>query len=183
MDQENWSHVQETITMLYLAVCQIKSSLTESNRSMDQLTSSFTELASHSHEVNNRALNLEKPEQWQDFKDEITTTTQQMQAKISEAITAFQFYDRISQRLDHVALSLEQTTDLMSHPEKLHKPEEWKGIQNEVKSSYSMEAERIMFEHIMRGASVKEALEIYNHHFSETDSLVLDDTDDEIELF
>ncbi|GAA5317232.1 MAG: hypothetical protein AseanaTS_24360 [Candidatus Pelagadaptatus aseana] len=182
-DREDWSHVQETITMLYLAVCQIKSSLTESNRSMDQLTSSFTELASHSSEVSNRAQNLDNPAQWQDFKNEISNTAAEMQTKISEAITAFQFYDRISQRLDHVALSLEQTTDLMSHPEKIQEPEAWRGIQEEVKSSYSMEAERIMFEHIMRGASVKEALEIYNHHFEESDSLVLDDTDDEIELF
>lgn len=45
-----------------------------------------------------------------------------------------------------------------------------------------MEAERIMFEFIMRGGSVKEALEIYHHHFIEKQHHD-DSTNDEIELF
>ena len=119
----------------------------------------------------------------QEFKQKISQTTLEIQQKVNQAITAFQFYDRISQRLDHVASSLEQTSELMQNPDNLNSPNAWQGVQNNVKSSYSMEAERIMFEHIMRGATVKEALEIYKHHFDSQDTLVTDDTDDEIELF
>lgn len=180
---ENWSHVQETITMLYLAVCQIENSISESNLSVDKLTSSFTELAQHSMEVDNLVLGLERADQLQDFKNRISHTTQEIQQKVNQAITAFQFYDRISQRLDHVASSLQQTSELMQNKDNLNSQDAWKHVQEKVKNSYSMEAERIMFEHIMRGASVTEALEIYKHHFDTEDTIVTDDTDDEIELF
>jgi len=180
---DDWSHVQETITMLYLAVCQIENSISESNHSVDKLTSSFTELAEHSREVDNLVLELDSADQLQEFKQKISQTTLEIQQKVNQAITAFQFYDRISQRLDHVASSLEQTSELMQNPDNLNSPNAWQDVQNNVKSSYSMEAERIMFEHIMRGATVKEALEIYKHHFDSQDTLVTDDTDDEIELF
>jgi hypothetical protein len=48
-----------------------------------------------------------------------------------------------------------------------------------------MESERIMFEHIMRGHSVADALEIYHHQFQTDSSTQLEnfDTDDEVELF
>lgn len=180
---DDWSHVQETITMLYLAVCQIENSISESNHSVDKLTSSFTELAEHSREVDNLVLELESADQLQEFKQKISQTTLEIQQKVNQAITAFQFYDRISQRLDHVASSLEQTSELMQNPDNLNSPNAWRDVQDNVKGSYSMEAERIMFEHIMRGATVKEALEIYKHHFDSQDTLVTDDTDDEIELF
>lgn len=180
---EDWNHVQETITMLCLAVCQIENSISESNHSVDKLTASFTEMAQHSMEVNNLVTNLETADQLQEFKQKISETTQEIQQNVNQAITAFQFYDRISQRLDHVSGSLAQTSELMQTPDNLNCPNAWKEIQNDVKSSYTMEAERIMFEHIMRGASVKEALEIYKHHFDRQDTEVIDDTDDEIELF
>ena len=44
-----------------------------------------------------------------------------------------------------------------------------------------MEEERLMFEHIMNGASVSEALEIYRHHFEQ--AAKKDDDSDEVELF
>lgn len=178
----NWSHIQETITMLYLSVCQIESSMKDSGNSVDQLTQSFTELALHSREVDEHVQNLSDVSEIQAFKSEVSNTAREMQEKINQAITAFQFYDRISQRLDHVSKSLESMTDLMSSPIELKDPQAWQLIQDRVKNSYTMESERLMFEHILRGASVKEALEIYQHHFEEEKQTQSED-DDEVELF
>ena len=178
----NWSHIQETITMLYLSVCQIESSMKDSGNSVDQLTQSFTELALHSREVDEHVQNLSDVSEIQAFKSEVSNTAREMQEKINQAITAFQFYDRISQRLDHVSKSLESMTDLMSSPMDLNDPQSWQLIQDRVKNSYTMESERLMFEHILRGASVKEALEIYQHHFEEEKQTKNED-DDEVELF
>ena len=71
---------------------------------------------------------------------------------------------------------------LIADPAQRYQPRPWDGLQQEIKSNYTMEAERIMFEHIMAGHSVAEALEIYHHHFSQQDA---DDfgTNDDIELF
>lgn len=174
-------HIKETISMLYLAVCQIEASIKESNTSVDSLTSSFTDLAKHSREVDQHVQEMSDLSDIDNIKRQVSETSQEMQSKINQAITAFQFYDRVSQRLDHVARNLERVSDVIGNPIDINNPGIWEHIQNEVKNSYSMESERIMFEHIMRGASVKEALEIYQHHFSQEDTG--EDDGDEVELF
>ena len=98
------------------------------------------------------------------------------------ATIAFQFYDHLTQRLDHVKRDLSWLSSLVSSPDQLYKPEAWQKLQTDIMSNYTMQEERLMFEHIMNGASVESALEIYNHHFNR----VKDDddqTNDEIELF
>lgn len=174
-------HVKETISMLYLAVCQIEASIKDSSNSVDSLTASFTDLAKHSKEVDEHVQAMNDLSDLNDIKRQVSDTSTEMQAKINQAITAFQFYDRVSQRLDHVARNLERVSDVIGNPNNVNNPNIWANIQNEVKNSYSMESERIMFEHIMRGASVKEALEIYQHHFNQEE--VGEDDGDEIELF
>lgn len=179
-DAESWSHIQETITMLCLAICQIETSMTDSNQSVDTLTRSFTDLAEHSLAVEAQIQALNDPSQLESFKADLTNTSAQMREQIGKAITAFQFYDRTSQRLDHVARSLEKVTLIMRDRDRLNDPEAWQNVQNQVRGSYTMEAERIMFEHIMRGATVAEALEIYQHHFALEGE---QDNGDEVELF
>lgn len=178
----NWSHVRETVNMLYLAICQIEATMEDSNTSVDTLTQSFTALAGHTQLMSAQVQNLEKPEELDTFKVEISTTAAKLQTNINASVQAFQFYDRVCQRLDHVSKSLEKVSGLLENTERSEDITEWQGIQNYIKSSYTMEAERIMFEYIMRGGTVKEALEIYNHHFSKEDQ-DLDNSNDEIELF
>ena len=177
---ESWSHIVETINMLYLAVCQIEATMADSNSSVDTLTQSFTNLANHAGEVGNQIQTIEKVEELEEFKQDVTNTTNEMQANISASIQAFQFYDRVCQRIDHVARSLEQVTELLSDNDRMCSPDAWKTAQDKIKSSYTMEAERIMFEFIMRGGTVKEALNIYAHHFANEDN---SNDEDEIELF
>lgn len=178
-----WDHISETVTMLYLAVCQIETSVCDSNKSVSHLTTSFTQLAEHSMTLNQRIQSLPDNSDLSIIKRETATASAEMQANINESVEAFQFYDRISQRLDHVARGLERMCDIVCEPEKREDPQCWQQIQNEVRSSYSMEAEKIMFEHILKGASVKEALEIYHEHFdnSSNDSGASDS--DEVILF
>ena len=87
----------------------------------------------------------------------------------------------ITQRLEHVTSALGKLCGLISEPSKYADPNEWRLLQTEIRDSYTMEAERLMFEHIMMGISVDEALEIYHHNF---DAVVEEDnTGDDIELF
>jgi hypothetical protein len=46
-----------------------------------------------------------------------------------------------------------------------------------------MECERLMFDMIMKGATIEEALSLYRHEFNQADTLAKDNTDDDIELF
>jgi hypothetical protein len=182
LDGSSWSHVKETVNMLYLAICQIEATLKDSNQSVMTLTESFTALAGHTNEVSDQVQALKKPEELESFKEDISQTAAELNANISSSIQAFQFYDRVCQRLDHVTHSLEHVTDLLECDQRITEPQEWKKVQEEIKSSYTMEAEHIMFEFIMRGGTVKQALEIYRHHFDAPKNHI-DQDNDEVELF
>ncbi len=179
---EGWSHVKETVNMLYLAICQIDSTMNDSNASVSTLTHSFTTLATHTQSVSDQVQSLTEPEELENFKQDLSDTAKEIQANISASVQAFQFYDRVCQRLDHVSKSLEHVSELLASENRFSEPVEWQKVQLDIKSSYTMEAERIMFEHLMRGGSVKEALKIYSHHFEQEESK-LDQDNDEIELF
>lgn len=177
--EQEWCHIQATITMLCLAVCQIQASLNDSSQSVDQLTASFTNLATS---VSDIASASSDNATLAEFRQAIQGNAQNLNQQISQAVSAFQFYDRISQRLDHVVGNLRKTSDLLHSQKHRKQPDAWHHVQEDIRKSYTMESERIMFEHIIRGASVDEALEIYRHHFAQHDN-ASDANDDEIELF
>lgn len=179
--KSDWSHASETINMLYLAVCQIETTMSDANQSVDTLTQSFTEIANHTTSVSQKVQDLHHVDELAEFKEDIRATAEEIHANIGRSVQAFQFYDRVCQRIDHVARSLEKVSTVLETSPSENSPHEWQSVQEKIKSSYTMEAERIMFEYIMRGGSVKDALEIYHHHFNtKTDGP--EDTD-EIELF
>lgn len=176
-DHVNWSQVGETLTLLALAVAQIDTSMKEGNESVDTLTGSFTLIA------NKTSMLLDHfDKDGEDTPAEIKEAAQIIHQEIGKAVVAFQFYDRLSQRMEHVGDSLEKMGHLICDPKTRYLANEWQSLQDKIKSNYTMEAERIMFEHILAGRSIAEALDIYHHHFNKPmeDSF---GTDDEIELF
>ncbi|MGB1091109.1 MAG: hypothetical protein ACPGYX_03210 [Oceanobacter sp.] len=178
----DWSQIGESLAMLALAVAQIDSSLTEGSRSVNQLSSSFTMMADNTQTILKLASDEKSADEATAAKEQIASIAVQINEEIREAIVAFQFYDRLSQRLEHVSSSLERMGHLIADPSMRYSPNAWNLLQGHIKGKYTMEAERIMFEHIMAGNSVAEALEIYNHHFLNS-AKSQDDTTDEIELF
>jgi uncharacterized protein YoxC len=179
----NFSQVGETIAMLALTVAQIETSMKEGDQSVNLLTDSFTDLASHSQEIIAEAQKLDEniPHE-AEIRKKMLQAADGLSEKIQQAVIAFQFYDRLSQRLDHTSHSLEKIGHLIADASERYKENSWRNVQEDIKNSYSMEAERIMFEHIMRGHSVAEALEIYHHQFKK-DKEESFNTDDDIELF
>jgi hypothetical protein len=177
----DWSQVRETINMLTLAVSQVECTMTDGEKSVTELTQSFTYIASQLKEVIDSHKGEENDTSGTDLES-IKLSAAEIHQQIMSAIVAFQFYDRLTQRLDHVKRDLGWLSNLVSDPQQLYNPMAWSKLQEDIMSNYTMEEERIMFQHIMNGASVDEALDIYKHHFSaKKDST--DDTSDEIELF
>lgn len=157
--------------MVALAVVQIKASMTESNESAERLSTAVTEISSNLQKI--RASYLQDNHTSEEFD--------QIEQQIQQSVVSLQSNDRLNQRLEHVADSLIDLGNLIEDPTKLYNPNAWRKLQEEIKDTHTMEEERIMFEHIMMGATIVEALEIYHHHF---DNKPVDDgTDDEIELF
>lgn len=187
----DWSQVRETINMITLAVAQIEGSMKDGEKSVAELTESFTYIASKLGNLANSGKTLQntatqdqqEQQEQQETIDNIRDESQDIHNKVSNAIVAFQFYDRLSQRLDHVKRDLMSLSNVINSPEQLYNPLAWNKLQQDIASNYTMEAERIMFEHIMKGATIEQALDIYKHHFSENNELNDDNSGDEIELF
>lgn len=181
----DWSQVKETIAMLCLAMAQIESTLNDSSRSVSELTQSFTGMAMDAQTVSRLCDSLDSAEKWEAQRHELAGVANQISQQMHRAVVAFQFYDRLSQKLGHVNLSLTHLGDLIADSARLYSPGEWKRIQDEIRSNYTMECERLMFDMIMQGATISEALELYRHQFEQTEALrdQSDNTDDDIELF
>lgn len=179
----DWSQVQETVAMLCLAVAQIETTLTDSSRSVGELTDSFTQMAAESAKISDLCEQAPSAEQWLVVRNQIQSMSQGILQRMNRVVVAFQFYDRLSQRMGHVNSSLTHLGDLIGDSKRVYSAAEWCKIQDEIRSNYSMESERLMFDMIMRGESVEAALALYRHEFDQADTFKKDNTDDDVELF
>jgi len=170
----DWSQLKETVLMLNLAVTQIDQSMHDGNQSVDTLASSFTELASIMAELSQDLNQLPESE----LKEKMTFSTSRASNNVHSAIMAFQFYDKLSQRLNHVSNDLSALTELIGEPSTLYSPPAWKALQDKIREKYTMEEERTMFDQVLSGISIAEALE---HYKSAMDAK--DKADEDIELF
>ncbi len=152
----DWSQVQETIRMMNLAVAQMEMSMKEGDESVDTLTDTFGTMVA-------RVQVIEKIVTKKEQDDDLDSVIEQCEAVSSEmqkAIVAFQFYDKLTQRLSHVSHSLEELSSLVADQSRLFNPIEWSLLQEKIKAKYTMPAEHKMFELVMQGMSVEEILKL-----------------------
>lgn len=173
----DWSQVRETVRMLSLAVAQIEMAMVQSDESIGSLTTSFTEMVQQTQKISQTAEAIEG-EQNQSTVAEIQTLCGSMTSNVNHSIMAFQFYDKLTQRLDHVNHSLNELADLVSDQGRLFNPNEWIGLQGSIRGRYSMAEEQEMFDALLKGASIEDALEICRERVNQVAS-----SEEDIELF
>lgn len=183
----DWSQVRETILMLALAVAQIEMSMRESDGSVEVLSNSFTSMVGQVKMIERTVAALPDSVEMTDAKVAIISSCATVSEMMHSAIIAFQFYDKLTQRLNHVTGSLGSLADLVNDQRRLYNPYEWLGMQEKIKSRYTMEEERLMFDAIMQGKTVKQALAIYVQAIEDRKQKTADsssgDDEDDIELF
>jgi hypothetical protein len=168
----DWCQVQETVKLLTLSAAQVDVILQESDISVDTLTESFTDIVESMHTINNHLLALDAS----DARDQALSCCSATKAEIQAAIIAFQFYDRMQQCLQHVTSNLRGLSKLVESPECLYNPGEWQRFQNQIRSRYTMESEKLMFDAILQGKSIEDAIaakEAYQHQQKPSDNIEL----------
>lgn len=170
----DWSQVRETVLMLNVAVAQIRNSMTDGDDSVNALTRSFMTMIDRMGQI--KSITETMPPSTQ--RDDLQSIHNDVAAKIDEAIISFQFYDKLTQRLSHVGNSLDQLADLVHDGTRLYSPTAWRALQDIIKSKYTVLADRRMFDLILAGASVEQALS-ESAELRRTDSIEATD----IELF
>lgn len=174
----DWSQVRETILMLGVAIGQIESVMKDGDESTGVLTESFTSMSVAAQSILEAAKTLPENDSTRQVIASIEENGIFINSHVQNAIVAFQFYDRMAQRLDHVCRTIDSLADLITDRKRLYNPSEWAAIQQDIRSKYSMESERIMFDAILNGASVAEAMALSRQQAG-SDTQAKDD----IELF
>jgi len=155
----DWSQVRETVRMINLAVAQIDMAMRESDDSIDALTGSFTSMVDHVAAISQASEQIGGKEN-ANLVDKIQTDCANVSDNMQHSIIAFQFYDKLSQRLEHVNQSMVMLAELVADQSRLYNPAEWVELQNAIRSRYSMKEEGEMFDALLAGASIEEALDL-----------------------
>ena len=157
----DWSQIRETVLMLELAAGQVAAAMRESSASVEVLADTFTSMAGSLDAIRSALAGLNSGADAAGARDAIEANAAELAEKVHRAVIAFQFYDKLVQRLDHVEGSLGLLSDLVGDQGRLYNPREWSSLQGQIASKYTMVEERAMFDAVMRGVPVHQALEQY----------------------
>ena len=210
----DWTHINETILMIGLAVAQIEKTLNDGDESISVLTSSFinmmaslSTITSDINEIHSKDEVTEIMGNANDFietldindtdkdkinkymsslvvgittgsRERVKSASEEASRLIQDTIIAFQFYDRLSQRLHQIVSSLGMMSQLFADKQRLHNPYEWAELQDSIKARYTIDADRIMFDALLAGATIEEAVDIAGEYEGEAET-----EENEIELF
>jgi len=156
----DWSQVRETVLMLKLAAAQVEFSLKDGSNSVDTLTESFTSMADSIKGIDVSTADMfEKYSIAENDQQAVRRNCEQASEKMQQAIVAFQFYDSLVQRMDHVVNCLSSLGELVSDPARLYSPQEWGALQEAIRGRYTMEKERALFDAILKGEDMMDVLE------------------------
>jgi hypothetical protein len=173
----DWSQITETVRMLNLSVAQIDMAMRQSDDSISALTNSFTSMVAYVNMIQQAAATI-TDEKYADALKMINDNCNKVAADMGHSIVAFQFYDKLTQRLDHVNHSLNALCELVSDGGRLYNPVEWVGLQQKIRSRYTMKEEQEMFDILLAGASVEQALDCCREKINS-----MSGSEDDIELF
>jgi hypothetical protein len=154
----DWSQVRETILMLNLSMAQIELALNDSTSSISELTDSFTSISGALSAIREVAHQLPDTPDVTAAKTEIENLGGEVSNKIGQAIIAFQFYDRLSQRLSQVCRNLDDLGVLVNDPVRLYNPFAWVALQQKIRAKYVTEDDKHMFDTLMETRDVQMAL-------------------------
>ena len=155
----DWSQVRETFLMIQLAVGQIEAAMRDGNNSVDVLTRSFTSMAGYIKDMNEGCVGLPDTPEFEQLKTRLESDARTLTRMVQSAIIAFQFYDKLVQRLSHVSQGLEGLGRVVCDPQSLYNPAEWAALQALIRARYSTQEEVDLFEEVMRGTPVAQALQ------------------------
>lgn len=154
----DWSQVRETVMMLNLAVARINNAMRDGDDSIETLSASFTAMAEGVRKIEKEALTMEQSPVRQDIEQNCHHIAQQ----VHTAIVAFQFYDKLNQRLAHVSHSLSALTGLVDDQNRIFNPTEWRQLQQTIRSQFTLDSDIRIFDAILAGTSLEKVLDMAN---------------------
>lgn len=155
----DWTPEQQIAHMLDLCEAQMESALCESDLAVDSLIKAFAGLTESAQSVSAMAAKL-TPEQRESIgAPDLSKQLAAIERQMSSAIVAFQFYDKLTQRLGHVRYSLSALAMFVCDRAKSGEREQWQRLFTTLRRLYRTEEERELFKLMVDGATAEQARE------------------------
>jgi hypothetical protein len=158
-----WTPERQIAHLLGLCEAQMESALAESDQAVDELIKAFTGL----HETT-RALSAIADDLPPELREKLSGKLEQqvgaIHEQMSSAVVAFQFYDKLTQRLGHVRYSLTSLAMFVCNRAQTSQRESWQRLFGTLRRLYRTEEEREIFQLMVQGASAEDARAQAEHH-------------------
>lgn len=151
----------ETVHMLDLTANQIDLTLREGNDSMELLTNTFTSMADCLDSLEKSLEKIVYGSEKSLNGSHVLTDCYAAKEKINNAIIGLQFYDRLTQRFKYIRESLIVLAELIDDPCRQNTPEEWVTLRKKIKSDYSTEQKKTIFNALMDGMDLDKVFELF----------------------
>jgi hypothetical protein len=175
----DWTPEQQIAQMLELCEAQMESATCESDLAVDSLVKAFSGLAETARTIKAAAASF-TPEQRALLGDlDLIKQMGAIEKQMTSAVVAFQFYDKLTQRLGHVRYSLSTLAMFVCDRAQATQREQWRRLFTTLKRLYRTEEEKQIFQMMVEGASADDARD---HIHQSTQTMRIAATGD-IELF
>lgn len=155
-----WKELSQTIMALNLSIAQIDLSMTEGSYSIDTLIDTFNFMREGLDQLNHSVLN-DEIQDVAELKLRLLQESQVLSEKVTASIVAFQFYDKLSQRLQHVSKSLSSLSDIISHEDRTVDETTWNKYREKMAKYAAMREEYELYELIFtKGLTSEQAIEV-----------------------
>lgn len=158
-----WTPERQIAHMLGLCEAQMESALAESDQAVDALIKAFTGLSEATRALNAIADDL-PPELREKLGGNLKQQVGAIHDRMSSAVVAFQFYDKLTQRLGHVRYSLTSLAQFVCNRAQTSQRESWQRLFTTLRRLYRTEEEREIFQLMVQGASAEDARAQAEHH-------------------
>lgn len=177
----DWTPEQQIAHMLDLCEAQMESALSESDVAVDALIKAFSGLVDTARCVSAMTETL-PPELRQAANKGLNQQIEAITKQMAAAVVAFQFYDKLTQRLGHVRYSLSTLSMFVGDRAQTTQRDQWRQLFMTLRSLYRTEEERQIFNMMVEGATADEARE-HIHQSTATLRIPTATSGGEIELF
>jgi hypothetical protein len=151
----NWSPQQQTARMLALCEAQMEAATHDSDAAVDTLVAAFTELMSAVRDLGSMSKVNTTDDMQSRALDDINSRCANLSSQVAAAVMAFQFYDKLSQRLGHVRYSLSTMALFICDRSNSQRPEHWEKLLSTLGRLYRTAEERAIFDSIAGSLSLR----------------------------
>ncbi|MDH5229842.1 MAG: hypothetical protein OEZ58_22330 [Gammaproteobacteria bacterium] len=158
---------------LALAIGELKLSTKDASGTVNTLTKTFMDMVRDVHEIKAVAEGLSDHAPDKATKAEILKTCDKFLDNVQAGTVGFQFYDKLSQRIQHTTLSLMNAKDIVEDENRFESADVWQSFREEMRKRYNMEQDRSLYTSLMQGLSISDAVKQAMQNNSDEDNTEL----------